>query len=205
MSLNLPQAPEFGAPLPVGDRNDAVLAFLALRRSASASTLSAPGPDRQTVQDLLRLAARVSDHGKLFPWRFIILEGEAKGRFAERLAAVAKEREDADKASAALVKLTTPPLAVAVISTVAGEKIPEWEQVLSAGAACAALLNGAAAAGFGANWITDWYAYDPKALTLLGLAPGERVAGYVYIGTAKDAPLERVRPDIAALTTVWAG
>ena len=89
MSLNLPQAPEFGAALPLGEQNDAVLAFLALRRSASASALMAPGPDAATRDDLLRIAARVSDHGKLFPWRFIILEGDAKARFAERLAAVA--------------------------------------------------------------------------------------------------------------------
>ena len=205
MSLNLPQAPEFGAALPLGEQNDAVLAFLALRRSASASALMAPGPDAATLDDLLRIAARVSDHGKLFPWRFIVLEGAAKARFAERLAAVATERPDAEKATSALVKLTTPPLAVAVVSHITGEKIPEWEQILSAGAVCSTLANAASAAGFGANWITDWYAYDPKAAALLGLAPGERVAGFIYIGTAKDAPLERVRPDIATLTTVWDG
>lgn len=205
MSLNLPQAPEFGARLPLGERRDAVLAFLAQRRSASASTLTLPGPDRSTLDDLLRLAARVSDHGKLFPWRFIVLEGEAKARFAERLAAIAAERPDAEKATSALVKLTTPPLAVAVVSHITGDKIPEWEQILSAGAVCSTLVNAASAAGFGANWITDWYAYDPKACALLGLVPSERVAGLVYIGTAKDAPLERVRPDIATLTTVWDG
>ena len=205
MSLNLPQAPEFGAPLPLGDRNDGVLAFLALRRSASASALVAPGPDAATLGDLLRIAARVSDHGKLFPWRFIVLDGDAKARFSERRAAGAAERPDAEKATGALVKLITPPLAVAVVSHVTGEKIPEWEQVLSAGAVCSTLVNAASAAGFGANWITDWYAYEPKACALLGLAPGERVAGFIYIGTPKDAPLERVRPDIAALTTLWDG
>jgi len=205
MSLNLPKAPEFGAPLPLGERNDAVLAFLALRRSASALALTAPGPDLATLHDLLRISARVSDHGKLFPWRFIVLEGGAKARFAERLAAVAAERPDAEKTTGALVKLTTAPLAVVVVSHITGDKIPEWEQILSAGAVCSTLVNAASAAGYGANWITDWYAYDPKAAALLGLVPGERVAGFVYIGTAKDAPLERARPDIAALTTVWDG
>jgi nitroreductase len=205
MSLKLPQAPEFGTALPVGDRKDAVLEFLALRRSASASALGAPGPDQATLNDLLRLAARVSDHGKLFPWRFIVLEGPAKSRFAERLAAIAAERSDSDKATSALIKLTTPPLAVAVISCPSGDKIPEWEQILSAGAVCTTLVNSASAAGFGANWITDWYSYDAKALSLLGLTPQERVAGFIYIGTAKADPLERVRPDIKSLTTIWEG
>ena len=205
MSLNLPSEPPFGTPLPVGAKNDVVLAFLALRRSASATALSAPGPDGATVQDLLRLAARVSDHGKLAPWRFILLEGEAKARFAERLAMLAKDRPDAEKAAGALVKLTRPPLALAVVSHVTGDKIPAWEQQLSAGAVCAALVNAASAAGFGANWITDWYAYDAKACAVLGVAPGEQVAGFIYIGTAADAPLERVRPEVSSLTTVWQG
>ena len=92
-----------------------------------------------------------------------------------------------------------------MVSHITGDKIPKWEQILAAGAVCSTLLNAASAAGFGANWITDWYAYDPRAAALLGLMPSEQVAGFVYIGTAKDAPLERVRPDIATLTTVWEG
>lgn len=204
MSLNLPPEPEFGQAIPLGERNQPVLDFLASRRSASALALAEPGPNAGQVDDLLRLAARVSDHGKLFPWRFIILQGAAKAQFSDRLSAIAKARPDADRAQMALNKLINPPLAVAVISSPKAGNIPEWEQVLSAGAVCASLLNAASAAGFGANWITDWYAYDEAATALLGLESGERVAGYIYIGTPKDMPLERARPNLSELATVWA-
>ena len=205
MSLNLPPEPEFGQAIRLGERQQGVLNFLATRRSASALALTEPGPDPEQLTGLLRLAARVSDHGKLFPWRFIVLQGEAKARFAEGLRNIAKTRPDADKAQTALGKLINPPLAVAVISSPKPGNIAEWEQVLSAGAVCVSLANGASAAGFGANWITDWYAYDEAATTLLGLEAGERVAGYIYIGTAKDAPLERARPNLDGLTTHWDG
>ena len=203
MSLNLPPEPELGQAIRLGERQQGVLNFLATRRSASALALTEPGPDAAQLADLLRLAGRVSDHGKLFPWRFIVLQGEAKARFGQGLRNIAKTRPDADKAQTALGKLVNPPLAVAVISSPKPGNIAEWEQVLSAGAVCASLINAASAAGFGANWITDWYAYDDAATTLLGLDAGERVAGYIYIGTAKDAPLERARPNLDALTTVW--
>jgi nitroreductase len=203
MSLNLPHEFEFGQAIPLGERQQGVLNFLATRRSASALALTEPGPDGAQLADLLRLAARVSDHGKLFPWRFIVLQGEAKARFAEGLRAIAKTRPDADKAQSALGKMINPPLAVAVISSPKPGNIAEWEQVLSSGAVCASLVNAASAAGFGANWITDWYAYDQAATAFLGIAAAERVAGFIYIGTPKDAPLERPRPNLAALTTVW--
>ena len=203
MSLNLPPEPELGQAISLGERQQGVLNFLATRRSASALALTEPGPDAAQLADLLRLAGRVSDHGKLFPWRFIVLQGEAKALFGQGLRNIAKTRPDTDKAQTALGKLINPPLAVAVISSPKPGNIAEWEQVLSAGAVCASLINAASAAGFGANWITDWYAYDDAATTLLGLDAGERVAGFIYIGTAKDAPLERARPNLDALTSVW--
>ncbi len=203
MSLNLPPEPELGQAISLGERQQGVLNFLATRRSASALALTEPGPDAAQLADLLRLAGRVSDHGKLFPWRFIVLQGEAKARFADGLRNIAKTRTDTDKAQTALGKLVNPPLSVAVISSPKPGNIAEWEQVLSAGAVCASLINAASAAGFGANWITDWYAYDDAATTLLGLDAGERVAGFIYIGTPKDAPLERARPNLDALTTHW--
>lgn len=200
--MTVPAQPDFGAALPITP-SPATLDFLALRRSASPFELTAPAPGGETLETLLRLAARVPDHGKLFPWRFIILEGEAKAAFAAQLDALAAVQPDAAKAIATLGKLKTPPLTVAVISTYAPGKIPEWEQRLSAGAVCMNLLIAAQAMGYGANWITDWYAFDPRALALLDLAEGEQVAGYVHIGTATEAPLERVRPDIKAITTRW--
>lgn len=197
----LPQPPTFGAPLPVMPAPE-VLRFLATRRSASALTLTEPAPTAAELGDLLRLAARVPDHGKLAPWRFILLDGEAKAAFAGRLDEVAQSRADATL-SAKLAKLKTPPLAIAVVSSPKAGAIPEWEQLLSAGVVCTNLLYGALAMGYGANWITDWYSYDAEATSILGLLPGERVAGFVLIGTAREAPMERDRPDVTTLVTRW--
>ena len=201
MNAPLPPAPEFGAPLPIAPAPQ-VLDFLALRRSASALTLAEPAPDGQQVQELLRLATRAPDHGKLSPWRFFVFEGESKRAFAAALEGIARDRSD-DQAVAKLGKLKTPPLCIAVISSPKAGKIPEWEQRLSAGAVCANLTYAALAMGFGANWITDWYAYDPKAAEVLGLGPEEKVAGYVLIGTAMEPPRERERPQAAALISPW--
>ncbi len=195
-------APEFGQTLPV-EASSEVLAFLARRRSVSAMTLTAPGPSDVELADLLRLAARVPDHGKLAPWRFLILRGAAKDAFAEKITPLADSQANPVKAAAALRKLTRPPLCVAVISRHIPGEIPEWEQRQSASAVCQQLLLAASAMGYGANWITDWYSYEPCALTILGLAEGEQVAGYLYLGTATEAPQERQRPDVAAITTEW--
>ena len=203
MNIALPAEPAFGAPLPIGPRRSEVLDFLALRRSASAVTLRPPAPDDAELAELLRLAARVPDHGKLFPWRFIVLCGEAKAEFAAGLEAMAARQPNPDKAKGALFKIKSPPLTVAVVSRHIEATIPEWEQRLSSAAVCMTLLIAAEAAGYGANWITDWYAYAPEALALLGLGEGERMAGFVHIGTPAEPPLERVRPDVAALTTRW--
>jgi nitroreductase len=203
LTLSLPPQPEFGAALPVGTPEPTLLALLARRRSASAVTLAAPGPSPAQLQDLLRLAARVPDHGKLFPWRFVILEGADKAAFVASLEAVAVLRDDAGKAGAALAKIRNPPLTVAVVSHVTEGKIPVWEQELSAGAVCMTLVLAAQAMGYGANWITDWYAYDDRATALLGLEPGERIAGYVHLGTPAEPPLERVRPDLDAIVSRW--
>ena len=198
-----PPAPEFGAPCPIRPSPE-VLAFLATRRSASAQFLTAPGPDAEALAGLLRVAARVPHHGKLAPWRFVVLEGEAKARFVAALRDLARGMESPDKTEAALGKIAAPPLSVAVISRAQEGKIPLWEQELSAGAVCMTLLIAAQAMGFGANWITDWYAETPEALALLGARPGERVAGFLHIGTAGQPPQERVRPDMDAIVSRWA-
>jgi nitroreductase len=203
VTTQLPPPPEFGAPLPLTPAPD-VLRFLALRRSASALTLAEPAPSPAEIDVLLRLAARVPDHGKLAPWRFILLDGAAKAQFADRLEALARDRGDA-QAAAKLGKLKVPPSCIAVVSSPREAAIPEWEQLLSAGAACATLLYSALAMGYGANWITDWYAYDPQAQAILGLGDRERVAGFILLGTPREPPLERERPDLAALVSRWAG
>jgi nitroreductase len=198
---SLPPAPEFGAPLPITPAPE-VLAFLARRRSAPALTLGEPAPAPEQVDQLLRLAARVPDHGKLAPWRFVVLAGERKAAFANALEQLAISRADAGAATK-LGKLKTPPLCIAVISSPREAAIPEWEQLLSAGAACTTLAYAAQAMGYGANWITDWYAYDRDACAILGLGEREKVAGYILIGTPREPPLERERPDPAALTSDW--
>ena len=195
--------PAFGAPLPVVPAPE-VLTFLARRRSASALTLVEPAPSAEQTAELIRLATLAPDHGKLSPWRFVILRGEGKARFAQGLERLAAARGEA-AAIAKLGKLKTPPLCVAVIAAPKPAAIPEWEQLLSAGAVCTTLTYAALAMGFGANWITDWYAYDPEANRLLGLAAGEKVAGFILIGTPREPPLERERPDAAALTSDWTG
>jgi nitroreductase len=199
----LPAEPAFGEALPIAGPCQPVLDFLARRRSASAASLREPGPTEAQLRDLLRLAARVPDHGKLAPWRFIVLEGAAKSAFVQRLEGLAAGGAEPEKAAAALVKIRIPPLTIAVVSRVTEGKIPAWEQKLSSGAVCMSLLIAAQAAGFGANWITDWYAYDARVDVLLGLEPNETIAGYVHIGTAADVPLERVRPDLDAIASRW--
>jgi nitroreductase len=201
LTVDLPPAPDFGAPIPLHAAPE-VLAFLATRRSTSALTLVEPAPSAAELETLLRLATRVPDHGKLTPWRFVILEGEAKARFAARLEALALSRGD-QTAATKLGKLKVPPLAVAVISAPKPGNIPEWEQLLSAGAVGATLLYATLAMGYGANWITDWYAYDAQAKAILDLSGDEQVAGFLLMGTPREPALERERPDAAALVSRW--
>lgn len=196
-------AREAGVPLPAPAASPDALALLAGRRSSSAASLAAPGPDRPTLLALLQLAAHAPDHGKLSPWRFVVLEGEHKRRFVARLEGLAARQENATKAQAALAKIANPPLTVAVISKPVMGKIPLWEQQLSAGAVCMNLLMAAHAAGFGANWITDWYAYDDDARALLGVGSEEQVAGYIHIGTQAEVPKERPRAAVADLVGDW--
>jgi nitroreductase len=194
--------PAFGEPLPIAP-SPKTLEFLARRRSAAALSLGEPAPSEAQLAELLTLAARVPDHGKLSPWRFVVLRGADKTAFVAGLEAIAAARQDGAKVLAKLAKIRQPPLTVAVVSRLSAGDIPEWEQRLSAGAVCAMLIIAAQAMGYGANWITDWYAYDADAQALLGLGPDERIAGFVHLGTSAEPPLERVRPDVAALTQAW--
>jgi len=188
----------------LNDRSS-LLSLLETRRSGKPRELEGPGPTAQEMEQILTIAARTPDHGKLAPWRFIVLEGAAKARFAERLEALANRRGET-QAAAKLAKLKVPPLCVAVISSPRPETpIPEWEQLLSAGAAATTLLYATLAMGYGANWITDWYAYDVEATSILGLASGERVAGFMLMGTPRESPLERERPSRLGLVSRWDG
>lgn len=185
----------------------AVLAHLLKRRTIPAARLVAPGPDGEQVATMIKAAIRVPDHGKLAPWRFIVFAGEQRREFAERLVALWRAgRPDASEQVEAVerAKLEAAPLLIAVVSrSGAHPKIPEWEQQLSAGAVCMNLIHAAHALGFAAQWLTGWPAYDGDAASLIGLEAGEQIAGFIHIGTPGEEPVERERPDIAALTTWW--
>lgn len=203
-----PPSPDPQSPLSTDDAPEGLAQFLANRRSAGKHTLSEPGPDRETLADILRVAARVPDHRKLEPWRFITITGSDRSAFADRLSEIALVSEVAKARGVGAetsrqLPLRAPVVVVVVSSPDHTHKTPVWEQELSAGAVCYNLLIAARAAGFGAVWLTDWISYDRDVDRLLGLADGERIAGYIYIGTpTADAP-ERPRPDMAAKVTPW--
>lgn len=189
---------DLNAALPLPVRSDEVLARLANRRSASAQLLAAPGPSEAEIEQILHLGARTPDHGKLFPWRFVVLGPQSRADLSEALAVLAETQGRIDKDLAVLAKLANPPLTIMVVSTpVQGHKVPVWEQQLSAGAVCMNLEHAADALGYSASWITDWYAYDPAAVALFGVQDGETIAGFIHLGTLTDPPLERPRPNMA--------
>jgi len=186
------------------DPNHAALDFLLTRRSRPAKTLQGPAPTDDELRPLLEAAARTPDHGKLEPWRFIVIEKAAMPRLAEivenRGKALGLEPEQIAKGRA---QFDQGHLAVAVIeSPKQSDKIPAIEQTFSAGAVCLALLNAALAAGWGANWLSGWPSHDRGFMTdALDLAPHERIAGLIHIATETSAPPDRPRPDLAAITT----
>jgi nitroreductase len=192
---------DLGTPLPAPEPLPEMLARLAVRRSAPAQALLEPGPSEAQLELILTLGARSPDHGKLTPWRFIVLGRQTRLQIAERLAALAVAKELPAKATAVLAKLTAAPVTVLVVSTARPASKPEWEQVLSAGAVCMNIEHAASALGFASSWITDWYSYDAEAAALFGVTAAERIAGFIHIGSAAEPLLERERPDIAALTT----
>ena len=181
------------------------LDLLLSRRSGSAKSMTGPGPSPAELRRILSAGARVPDHGKLAPWRFILFEGEGRTRMGELLAeSVRKSDPEASSERIALEcnRFLRAPVVIGVVSRVReGIPIPEWEQTMSAGASCMAMVIAAHALGYVANWITEWGAYDPNVLSGLGLQQGERIAGYIYIGKAAVPLEERARPDLDSLIT----
>ncbi len=179
--------------------------LLRTRRSVAPHLLAGPGPTREELDDLLTVASRVPDHGKLAPWRFIVIEGEARARIGAVIGAAFRADQPGageDKVQVEARRLCRAPLVVAVVARGRPHvKIPDWEQVLSAGAVSMNLLTAAGAMGFGATWITEWYAFDRRVLDALGLDPGERIAAFVHIGAAREKPADRPRPNLADLVT----
>ena len=182
-----------------------ILDFLLQRRSVKPAFMRAPGPDAAELDQILTAAARVPDHKKMVPWRFIVFEGDARARFGDVLADVCAA-EDATAPSPQRLatergRFLDAPLVVGVISKVTPHPgAPEWEQVLSAGAACFNLCLAANALGYASNWLTGWYAYSPGIHARLGLSQHERIAGFIYIGTG-EAPDDRERPALGDIVT----
>ncbi len=179
--------------------------LLLSRRSGSAKAMEKPGPSRKQLEEILRAGARVPDHGKLFPWRFLVFEGKARTRFGDILAEVLEaEGERAKHVEDERERFLRAPLVIGVISSAREQiKVPVWEQELSAGAACQNILIASHALGFVANWLTEWYAYHPVVKEKIGMKPGERVAGFIYIGTSSVDLEERARPEMEKIVSYF--
>ena len=185
------------------------LELLKTRRSVKPIEMTGPGPSPAEIETLLTIASRVPDHGKLAPWRFIVFAGDARRAAGEGIASVFQgTRPDAtpEQVEFERKRLARAPLVIAVVSRAAPHaKIPEWEQQMSAGAACMNLLTAAHAMGYAASWLTEWFAFDRAALDALGVGANERMAGFVYVGKAIKPPEERERPNLDDIVTYYTG
>lgn len=181
------------------------LELLRTRRSVAPPRLAGPGPTPEELDAILTLASRVPDHGKLVPWRFVVIAGEARERVGAAIAqAYAADHPGAEAARLDVerMRLSHAPVVVGVVSRAGPHvKIPEWEQVLSAGAVAMNLVIAANASGFATSWLTDWFSYDRRILDLLGLDPREKLAGFIHIGRSAEVPPDRPRPDLAEIVT----
>ena len=194
--------------LPLPTENKAVSDFLRLRRSNLVKLMDGAGPSAAQLREMLETAARVPDHRKLTPWRFITFEGQARADFGQHISsAFMKANPDMpqDRALFEGQRFLRAPNVVAVISSPVecARGTSEWEQILSAGAVCYNLLLAAQSRGFAAQWLTEWYAYDKSVQAALGLAEGENIAGFIYIGRTSAAPTARARPDMDVKTSAW--
>ena len=183
------------------------LSSLLTRRSVSARFLVGPEPSAQALETMLTVASRVPDHGKLVPWRFVVIQGEARevlGRLTVALAKQKQEMTDPERLEIEQTRFSRAPLVIAVVSKAAlHPKIPVWEQQLSAGAVCMNLLSAAAALGYGACGLTEWMAYDADFCRAFGLHEEERIAGFIHIGHIQQPPTDRPRPVLADIVTYW--
>lgn len=182
-------------------------AHLQTRRSAKLSTLMDPAPSEEQLRQMLTLASRTPDHGKLVPWRFITIAGEGRARLGETIAARFAETNPGapeERVEFMRQRLAHAPLVVSVVFCAREHpKIPEWEQVLTTGAVCMNLLHAARALGFAGLWLSEWYAYDRAVLDELGLAADEQLAGFMHIGTSHEDRDDRQRPDVASITSAY--
>ncbi len=199
---------DIGLPLP--DKSEHLIDFLSRRRSNLVRDMHGPGPNETELETILTIAARVPDHRKLTPWRFIIFKDEARAiagkhiakRFAEDNPNAPPERQQFESE-----RLLRAPIVIGVISSPVNcpRGTPDWEQILSAGAVCFNLCLAAQAHGYAAQWLTEWYASDEKLRPVFGLKAQEKIAGFIYIGQTNIPPVERARPNLTTMTQIWAG
>lgn len=197
----IPSSPHENEPASAVHESAETLALLARRRSTKLMGLSEPAPNTEELDALINLAARVPDHGKLGPWRFVIIDGEARDRAGAALEKVIHNDEGVDDARREFVRgwFKRAPTCVMIISSPRpNPKVPEWEQVLSAGAVCYNLLLAAHALGYAGSWLTEWPTFDERARAALGLSNEERIAGFIYLGTPTTGVAERVRADVSS-------
>jgi hypothetical protein len=184
-----------------------LLAVFETRRSVAPHLMVGPGPTDEQRDRLLRIASRIPDHGKLAPWRFIVFEGDARVKAGTVLAKRYRERQPEateDMVKVEANRLARAPMVIAIVSKSAPHfKIPEWEQELSAGAACTALTFAANAMGFVTAWLTEWFAYDRDVLAAFGLSTEERIAGFIHIGRASEPPIDRPRPALGEIVSFF--
>ncbi|MEM6534342.1 MAG: nitroreductase [Pseudomonadota bacterium] len=207
MKRQFPLPPRTGTAMPATQASETARTFLALRRSTGKANLTEPGPSQDEVNELIDVAARIPDHRRVGPWRFIVFEGDARTAFGANAADIQRrEQDDVKDEEIELTKalLMRAPSVVAVISSPDhSHKTPVWEQELSAGAVCYNLLLAANASGWAGCWLSEWISYSPGIDAMLGLSAHERIAGFIYLGTAAHDPQERLRPDIPERIARW--
>lgn len=180
---------------------------LLTRRSVVANKLGDPGPNDDELQTILEIATRVPDHKKLQPWRLVVFKGDARNKFGDVLAQAVQIKDSPvseDRLQTERSRFMRAPVVIGVLMHYQDKPgVPEWEQALSTGAVCQNILHAANAMNYAAQWLTEWYSYSRDVQTALGVQDNERIAGFVYIGTASEPPKERTRPDLSEVVTDW--
>lgn len=190
-----------------GRKDDGVLDYLKKRRSCKLALMGDRGPTDAEIASIIQAGARVPDHGKLAPWRFVVFTGDARRTFGAQVLRPAYAKIEPDAAPAKLdleaERLVRAPCVIAVISTPKESKHPVWEQHLSAGAAAYNLCLAANAMGYGTNWLSEWFSYNDDVATALGLGEADRLAGFIYIGAPCEKGEERPRPELKDIMAYW--
>lgn len=180
---------------------------LATRRSGKARDMIAPGPDAGQLHDIIALALRTPDHGKLAPWRIVTVADDQRGAFAKLLkdAWVAEKPGTAGMDLSALDQFAhqAPSLVVLISTPVRDAKIPVWEQQMSAAAVGMNLLHAAHSHGFVGSWLTGWAAYSPDVAKAFGAKDGDAIVGYFFFGTPAAELSERPRPEYDDIVQAW--